>query len=459
MAGLLDFIGSPEGQGLLSAAFGGMASARQGTPWNNFGRAGVSGLVGYNQALDQNGEIDQRKQRQQVFDLTLKQMQQQAADRDAERNLAAQSFRTPEQMAMAANGGPTNAAAAAIPTSRSGFDHDSYIDGLAKINPTAALSMRASLRPKFSTTPQYDQSGRAFVVSETGGIQYLDGVRSRDKIISDDNGGTRTFRTEYSAVPVATQAKTVSPDAVLSSSTTIRGQNQTAQTAANSLAQSAREVITLDTPNGPVVLPKYAQGPVTAAPLLGIDGKPVLGKSGALTETQGNSVAFGIRASNALKNLDKLDQISGGDYYAAQLPWGTGNFMMSANGQQAMNAEKQFVAAILRKESGAAISNEEYSTTGNQFFPRPGDTPAQLEQKRTNRELALKGLDFQAGPAGARSISEALAQQAAEDDARAKAEAAKKNTASSTRVPGLPLSMPPNSGADDFTGYMIIPNP
>jgi hypothetical protein len=80
MAGLLDFIGTPEGQGLLSAAFGGMASARQGTPWNNFGRAGVSGIVGYNQALDQNGELDQRKQRQQLFEMQLKQLQQQQAD-------------------------------------------------------------------------------------------------------------------------------------------------------------------------------------------------------------------------------------------------------------------------------------------------------------------------------------------------------------------------------------------
>jgi len=421
MPGLLDFIGTPEGQGLLSAAFGGLAGARQGTPFNNIGRAGVSGLVGYNQARDQDGELDQRKQRQQLFEMQLAQMQQAQADRAAERTLAEQSFRTPQQMAMAANGGPTNAAAAAIPTSRSGFDYDAYIDGLAKINPTAALSMRASLRPKFSTTPQYDQYGRAFVVSETGGIQYLEGVKSRDKIISDDNGGNRTFRTEYSAVPVATQAKTVSPDAVLNSNTTIRGQNQTAQTAANSLAQSGREVITLDTPDGTMILPKYAQGTVTAAPLLRPDGKPVPGKGGALTETQSNSVAFGIRASNALNNLEKLDKISGGDYFKAQLPFGSGNFMMSANGQQAMNAEKQFVAAILRKESGAAISNEEYATTGSQFFPRPGDTPAQLEQKRSNRELAIKGLNFQAGPAGARNISEALAQQAEAEAARLKA--------------------------------------
>ena len=145
MPGLLDFIGTPEGQGLLSAAFGGLAGARQGTPFNNIGRAGVSGLVGYNQALDQNGELDQRKQRQQLFDMHLAQMQQAQADRTAERTLAEQSFRTPQQMAMAANGGPTNAAAAAIPTTAPGFDRNAYIDGLYRINPREAMALEQAL--------------------------------------------------------------------------------------------------------------------------------------------------------------------------------------------------------------------------------------------------------------------------------------------------------------------------
>jgi hypothetical protein len=121
MPGLLDFIGTPEGQGLLSAAFGGMASARQGTPWNNFGRAGVSGIVGYNQALDQNGELDQRKQRQQLFEMQLKQMQQQQADaqlaRDNEAKFRA-SIASPQQTmldsALGDGQGPTMANAAKL---------------------------------------------------------------------------------------------------------------------------------------------------------------------------------------------------------------------------------------------------------------------------------------------------------------------------------------------------------
>lgn len=121
MAGLLDFIGTPEGQGLLSAAFGGMASARQGTPWNNFGRAGVSGLVGYNQALDQNGELDQRKQRQKFMDLQLADMQQRQADaqlaRDNEAKFRA-SITSPQQSmldsALGDGQGPTMANAAKL---------------------------------------------------------------------------------------------------------------------------------------------------------------------------------------------------------------------------------------------------------------------------------------------------------------------------------------------------------
>lgn len=53
MAGLLDWLNSPGGMGLLSAAAGGLAGARRGTPFNNLGRAGIAGLTGYAGAQDQ----------------------------------------------------------------------------------------------------------------------------------------------------------------------------------------------------------------------------------------------------------------------------------------------------------------------------------------------------------------------------------------------------------------------
>jgi hypothetical protein len=48
--GLLDLAKSPMGMGLLAAVAGGMAGARQGTPWNNIGRAGLAGIAGYSAA-------------------------------------------------------------------------------------------------------------------------------------------------------------------------------------------------------------------------------------------------------------------------------------------------------------------------------------------------------------------------------------------------------------------------
>ena len=57
MEDILDFLKTPAGQGLLSGAFGYAANAKKGTPWNNFGRGGMTGLLGYNTAIDQTGFV------------------------------------------------------------------------------------------------------------------------------------------------------------------------------------------------------------------------------------------------------------------------------------------------------------------------------------------------------------------------------------------------------------------
>jgi len=59
--GLLDFIKSPEGMGLLSALGGGMAGARRGSPWNTAGAALVGGLHGYTSATNNQLEQQQKK--------------------------------------------------------------------------------------------------------------------------------------------------------------------------------------------------------------------------------------------------------------------------------------------------------------------------------------------------------------------------------------------------------------
>ena len=87
--GLLDWIQTPAGIGLLSAVAGGMAGAQRGTPWNNAGRAGIAGLAGYTGAKDQiNKESDNALTRQ------YKQMQMQELESKIAKHKAQQEWKS-----------------------------------------------------------------------------------------------------------------------------------------------------------------------------------------------------------------------------------------------------------------------------------------------------------------------------------------------------------------------------
>lgn len=75
-----------------------------------------------------------------------------------------------------------------------------------------------------------------------------------------------------------------------------------------------------------------------------------------------------------------------------------GNFMVSDNYQKVDQAQRDFVNAILRRESGAAISPSEFENARQQYFPQPGDSDAVIQQKAANRQTAIAGLRQSAGP-------------------------------------------------------------
>lgn len=69
-------------------------------------------------------------------------------------------------------------------------------------------------------------------------------------------------------------------------------------------------------------------------------------------------------------------------------------------------AERNFINAVLRRESGANITPTEFSSYEKQYFPRPGDTPKVLEQKKQNRIDALAALQAEAGPDAMKKIQD-----------------------------------------------------
>ena len=92
MSGLLsqftEFAKTPEGQGLLSAAFGGLATAQRGAPLNSIGRAGMAGLAGYANAQDR-----VQQQADNAFQQQYRTMQMDAMKQQQDKAKAEQAWR------------------------------------------------------------------------------------------------------------------------------------------------------------------------------------------------------------------------------------------------------------------------------------------------------------------------------------------------------------------------------
>lgn len=120
-----------------------------------------------------------------------------------------------------------------------------------------------------------------------------------------------------------------------------------------------------------------------------------------LNSTQYQAAEYGQRMAQAENNFRDLenkgfDRASYGAGLANSILPGA---IQSENVKLQDQAERNFINAKLRRESGAAISASEFESAEKQYFPRPGDSPAVKEQKRQNRLIALRAMQAEAGPA------------------------------------------------------------
>jgi hypothetical protein len=75
------------------------------------------------------------------------------------------------------------------------------------------------------------------------------------------------------------------------------------------------------------------------------------------------------------------------------------NQMRSPDRQKAVQAQRDWVRAKLRKESGAAIAVDEMNQEIATYFPQIGDSPDVIAQKKIAREQATQGLIQSSGSA------------------------------------------------------------
>ena len=148
-------------------------------------------------------------------------------------------------------------------------------------------------------------------------------------------------------------------------------------------------------------------------PVLDTNGKPMISKPSTaakpLNESQGNSLMYGKRMQTAIKILEDLEStngtwdIKGGDVLARINPKGG-----SEDFKKYEQAKRNFINAVLRKESGAAIGQDEFDSADKQYFPQIGDSEAVIKQKAANRRQVTNTMLSNVGPKGEAAITKPI---------------------------------------------------
>lgn len=128
-----------------------------------------------------------------------------------------------------------------------------------------------------------------------------------------------------------------------------------------------------------------------------------------MTEAQSKDAVYATRAEGALQTIDQHGNAltNLGESVGGAVPI-IGNYAKSEPYQRAEQAGNEFLQAILRKDTGAAITVPEVREYGSVYLPRPGDTPKTLAQKKLSRLRALNAIKAGMPPAAILAQEKAL---------------------------------------------------
>ena len=227
--------------------------------------------------------------------------------------------------------------------------------------------------------------------SQAQGRQYDAGARENDA--QARAAGLMEVAPGASVMSVADMMRSVQPTAPAggapaSITDTLRGVQPVATAPGTSAADKP--------PSG------YQPDPADPSRLQAIPGGPGDKKNSPLTEGQSKAVMFATRAEAMNNQLvtSKYDPTTNDAWFDRKTTGGMlTNWMASKEGQTYINQGKNFVAAVLRKESGATITDSEWESGQQMYIPMPGDDPQVIAQKKYNRELSIEGIKAEAGDA------------------------------------------------------------
>jgi DNA-binding XRE family transcriptional regulator len=156
-------------------------------------------------------------------------------------------------------------------------------------------------------------------------------------------------------------------------------------------------VVTVRPDMSPYSVPTYRAG--SAPPTTESDTITITPPT-KMTSSQGVVATYTDRMIGANEKLNALEPVmtSAIEKLVDAIPV-AGNWFVSSEYQQAEQAKRDFVNAVLRRESGAVISPSEFENADKQYFPQPGDKPEVIAQKRRNRQTVIQGFVREAGEA------------------------------------------------------------
>jgi hypothetical protein len=138
-------------------------------------------------------------------------------------------------------------------------------------------------------------------------------------------------------------------------------------------------------------------------------------KGKRLTEGEQKTTTYITRATAANDNLGEIlktyDPTQGkgaAETFANNKVPALANFFVSSDQQKMKQAADEFATAILRKDTGAAISKAEREEVYKTYIPQPGDQPGVLEAKQVARQRAIDALKQSLPQADQTKIAHAL---------------------------------------------------
>lgn len=397
MAGLFDFsqYDNPEAAGQLAFSAGLLNAGGPSRMPVSVGQALAQALMMGRNTATLAGESQRRNA---LTDLQmiqarahLEQMLKEQQDKAQAIELMRQFTQTPQTQAASLPGGPTVANAAMIPQMPGGFNPDAMREASMRAGNLTGVELASKLaKPPISP------------ITAKPGEVLLD---------------PRTFKTLASV-----------PDRTAQTEIAKLVQEMNALPPDSPLVEIYRQAIAKATTHAPAPTAisygspvpiqlqgggtGYAQPPnrAGAAPqiLTGPDGKPLVRPSAEdtrpMTDTQANANLYSTRMERADQIINNLEGKYNRIWLAARQSAGEGvtgsiaNARLSPEAQQIDQAQRDFLNAVLRRESGAVISPSEFANGRQQYFPQPGDSVEVVRQKAANRRTAIEGVRAAAGP-------------------------------------------------------------